>query len=656
MVAAYDRGAVLTRFEYDFDSAIVQSAYVSFNYGHLNTFGDSFGAQVPNFNSYPVLNTNPFLPASVVAAMATNKITSFAYSATRDYDLGSISSRNRTDTVQGNIGINGALHDTFMGDIAWKANLGVGAAAFVPDIHNTPVQADFFESAYVVPGPNGTPVCGPVATNPYFNAQNPIEKALLLSTLQPNCVPYNIFGTNLAQNKGAINYFNSASEEDNEFRQYTFTLDFNAEPLTLPAGPVDIAFGYDFRRDAIDTVNCAECKLNALMNQNYSSFIGDILVNEGYLEADIPILKDFELGDISVAKTLGLNAAVRNTYYSTSGDVTTWKVGLTWDINDTVRLRGTRSFDIRAPNLNELFNPGSQGNSNVSNPVNGTSGYIKTDTIGNPLLKPEESNATTVGIVLTPTWDLLEGMSGSVDYYHIQLTKAISTLSSTILLNDYFQNGASSIYAPFVVCCSTGTLSPGVSFLNVPELNLNKILTDGANFEFDYTDMPFIPDYMGTLSLRALGNWVDQLKTATLTSTVNSVDTSSQPRMNWSFTLTHVYGNFQTTLLTTYKTPIKFSTTLTGLDQCGCAAGSAAYNALAATGTSINRNIWPGPLYFDLSFAYDVYGRQDDKKLQLYVNINNVMNKQPPIIGTSLGGVVYDLIGRNFRTGVRFAF
>ena len=84
MVAAYDRGAVLTRFEYDFDNAIVQSAYASFNYGHLNTFGDSFGAQVPNFNSYPVLNTNPFLPASVVAAMAANKITSFAYSATSD--------------------------------------------------------------------------------------------------------------------------------------------------------------------------------------------------------------------------------------------------------------------------------------------------------------------------------------------------------------------------------------------------------------------------------------------------------------------------------------------------------------------------------------------------------------------------------------------
>jgi outer membrane receptor protein involved in Fe transport len=137
---------------------------------------------------------------------------------------------------------------------------------------------------------------------------------------------------------------------------------------------------------------------------------------------------------------------------------------------------------------------------------------------------------------------------------------------------------------------------------------------------------------------------------------VNSVDLASQPRMNWSFTLTHLIGRFQTNLLITYKTPIKDSTTLTGLDQCGCAVGSAAYNTLAASGTSISRNIWPGPLYYNLAFAYDIYGREDDKKLQLYLNINNVMNKQPPLIATSLGGVVYDMIGRNFRTGIRFAF
>jgi outer membrane receptor protein involved in Fe transport len=652
MVDAYDRGALLTRFEYDFDSTFVRSAYVSFNYGHLNTFGDSFGAQVPNFNNYTVLNTNPFLPASIVTAMAADKITSFTYSATRDYDLGSISSRNRTDSMQGNVGVSGAIPGTFMGDIAWRANLGIGAAAFQPDIHNTPVQADFFESAYVVAGPNGVPVCGPVATNPYFNAQNPIEKALLLATLQPNCVPYNIFGTNKAENQGAINYFNSASEEDNEFRQYTFTLDFDADPLTLPAGDVSMAFGYDFRRDAINTVNCAECQLDALMNQNYSTFLGQILVNEFYAEADIPIVKNIQIGDFSIAKSFGINAAVRNTDYSTSGDVTTWKVGFTWDISDSLRLRGTRSFDIRAPNLNELYNPGSQGNANVTNEVLGTSGYIKTNTVGNPLLKPEESNTWTVGTVFQPDWDWSEGLNASVDYYHIQMTKVISTLPVQTELNDYFTYGANSIYAQFVVP-STAT-SVGVSTVNSPELNLNSLLTDGANVELDY-NFPFVPDYLGSFTLRALGNWTDQLKTATLTSTLNSVGLAADPRMNWNITLSQLIYRFQTDLLIRYTSPTLYSNTLVGLDQCGCAVGSTAYNTLAGQSDSINRNIWPGALLFDMRFSYDVYDRDDEKKLQLYLNINNIMNKQPPIIADQITGP-WDLIGRDFKLGVRFQY
>ena len=652
LVAAYDRGALLTRFEYDFDSKLVQSAYASFNYGHLNTFGDSFGAQVPNFNQYTVLSNNPFLPASVVAAMATNHITSFAYSATRDYDLGSIASRNRTDSMQGNIGINGAFSSSWAGDWAWKANLGIGAAAFQPDIHNTPVQADFFESAYVVPGPNGTPVCGPVATNPYFNAQNPILKANLLATLQPGCVPYNIFGTNLAQNQGAISYFNNASEEDNEFRQYTFNLDFTGAPFTLPAGEVGVAVGYDFRRDAINTVNCAECQLNALMNQNYSTFLGQILVNEFYAEADIPVLKDFEIGGVSVAQSLGINAAVRNTNYSTSGDVTTWKVGLTWDIDESWRVRATRSFDIRAPNLNELFNPGSQGNANVTNQVTQTSGFIKTNTVGNLALKPEEGNTTTAGIVFQPSWDILSGLNMSLDYYHIQLHKAISTLPVQTVLNDYFSN-PNSVYGQFVVP-STAT-SVGVSTVNSPELNLNSILTDGANLEVDY-NFPFVPDMLGTLNMRALGTWVDQFKTATLTGTQNSVGLAADPRMFWSILLTHSFDRFQTDLQTRYTSPTLFSNTLIGLDQCGCAVGSAAYNALAAQSNSINRNIWPGALYFDMRFAYDVYDKSDSKKIQLYLNINNIMNKQPPIIADQIGNSPWDLVGRDFKLGVRFAY
>ena len=72
-------------------------------------------------------------------------------------------------------------------------------------------------------------------------------------------------------------------------------------------------------------------------------------MQEGFLELDVPLLKDTFVQD------LNMNAAGRMTSYSTSGLVETWKLGLTSQINDDIKLRTTLSSDIRAPGVGELF-------------------------------------------------------------------------------------------------------------------------------------------------------------------------------------------------------------------------------------------------------------------------------------------------------------
>ncbi|HWC62964.1 MAG TPA: TonB-dependent receptor, partial [Rhizomicrobium sp.] len=643
--AAYDRGGLLTRFDYDVNDSAV--AYVQFMYGGLRTFGDSFGAQVPNFNKYTVFTNNPFLPPQVAAALTAAGQTSFQYSASRQVDLGSIASRNRTDSMQGNVGISGEFSRAWLGDWNWDAELGLGSAAFVPTIHNTPRTADFFESAYVVKDPaTGQPVCGPVATNPYFNAQPASVKAQLIANLSPGCVPYDIFGNNVEANQAANRYFNSASNADFEFRQYTFTLNFSGDPITLPAGPVSVAFGYDWRRDAINVVNCADCMKGALMNQNYSHFFGNILVNEFYGETDIPVIKD-----VLFLEKFGINAAVRNTDYSTSGNVTTWKVGFTWDVSDDWRLRGTRSHDIRAPNVNELFNPGSEGNPNVQNKVKGTSGFIKSNTIGNPDLVPEAGETWTGGIVYQPQGRFLENVNASLDYYWIKMTKVISTLPTQTMLDDYNVKGASSIYAQYITPDPNNVV--GVSRVNVPQLNLNALKTDGVDAEIDYT-VPEEYGRPGSLTFRAIGSWIDQFKTVTPTQTLNSVGTASAPRMAWNFTTNYKIDAYSFTLQAHYTAPTIYDSTLVGLD--GLTPGSAQYNATAALSNSINRNLWPGALYWNGSFAYDILPQDSSGRLQAYLNIDNIANKQPPIIAISINGSPYDLVGRSFKLGLRFAY
>ncbi|MDB6159960.1 MAG: hypothetical protein JWO04_3666, partial [Gammaproteobacteria bacterium] len=80
---------------------------------------------------------------------------------------------------------------------------------------------------------------------------------------------------------------------------------------------------------------------------------GKIAVTEGYVETDAPL-----------AKQLNFNGAVRRTHYDRDGtagssgvNTTTWKYGLVWEPVQMLRLRATKSRDIRAPNVSELFGP-----------------------------------------------------------------------------------------------------------------------------------------------------------------------------------------------------------------------------------------------------------------------------------------------------------
>ncbi len=118
-------------------------------------------------------------------------------------------------------------------------------------------------------------------------------------------------------------------------------------------------------------------------------------MKEAFAEVVVPLLSKR-----SWSESLEFNGAVRHTDYNLSGKVTTWKGGLSWQINDQVRLRGTRSRDIRAPNLAELYTPYQLGLGNIIDPATNVQANTYFITTGNPLLDPEEADTTTFGIVL----------------------------------------------------------------------------------------------------------------------------------------------------------------------------------------------------------------------------------------------------------------
>ncbi|MEJ1961698.1 MAG: TonB-dependent receptor [Gammaproteobacteria bacterium] len=231
---------------------------------------------------------------------------------------------------------------------------------------------------------------------------------------------------------------------------------------------------------------------------------GSYHMSELFAETLVPLATDQ-----AWAKSLDFNGAVRGTDYSTSGTVTSWKGGLTYQPVDSLRLRVARSRDIRAPNVSELYSGKAQGQSSLLDPFQPTGSPIRfpivyTVTSGNTDLKAETADTTTVGIVLTPSW--APRLTLSVDGYNITIKDAITTLGGQTTINQCFAGSTS--------LCGLLTRGPDgqLTAVSTPFLNIGESETRGVDFESDYTFplSDLVSSVNGDLTLRALANFTDR--------------------------------------------------------------------------------------------------------------------------------------------------
>ena len=177
-------------------------------------------------------------------------------------------------------------------------------------------------------------------------------------------------------------------------------------------------------------------------------------------EVDAPILKN------NIVNSLDFSMAGRMTSYSTSGLVETWKLGATSQVNDDIKLRTTWSVDIRAPQLNDLFNPGTINTSRPDAiPRPRPPFRSSVITTGNPNLVPEVARTISGGVVLTPTF--IPGLSLSADWYSINLTGEITTIATATILDQCNPTLPSPIYPGQngnpndPLCAASGVQRPG---------------------------------------------------------------------------------------------------------------------------------------------------------------------------------------------------
>ena len=621
-----DRQGVFGRVSFDVTPDINLYVQGSWNRDHvINSSSEQY-----HLGDLTIKADNAFLPQSVRDRAQQLGITQFSYGKFIT-DL----PRRGTDnerTVQRYV-VGGEGHFSIGGSQwAWNAYYQRGvtnSSQTLPAITNTAK----FNNAIDAVLSGGQIVCRSTLTNP-----------------TNGCVPLNLFGTGVA-NPAAIAYVIGSPHRDETYTQDVAAFSVTGELFSTWAGPVSLATGAEWRRETVDGV-VDPIYSAGWRNGNFLVSKGQYDVKEGFIEIVVPLAKDTPF-----LHSLEFNGAVRGTDYSTSGYVTTWKLGGTWEPIPDIRFRATRSRDIRAPSLSDLFTAGVSNTSTVRDPTraNAVTAYTGLR-VGNPNLTPEIAETLGLGVVFQPRF--LPGFNASVDYYNIDIADAIGSITPQETVDYCFAGNATACAA-----ITRGTNSGGqpifTQILRQP-FNLVSQTARGLDFEASYVRPldSIIPGAPGRIALRVLAT--HYLKNysnngiSPATDTVGSNGDNGPPNWRYSVNLNYSSDSISFTL---GGRGVSSGTIDNMFVECASAC------PLSTTAhPTISSNYLAGAFYADASFAYkfDLGGT----RVQAFVNVKNLTNADPAIVPRDGAGggffafsanpTLYDTLGRVFRAGIRF--
>jgi len=588
-----------------------------------------------------IRDDNPFLPRSsdpsldIPTILANSGLTSFTLGkGFDDVGPGGVLVENDVLRVVGAAEYN--LDDNWTVDAYYQ----FGRNEFRSDFTNKVITRNV-NAALDATTLNGQPVCRiNVDTNPAND--------------DPACVPLNPFGYANGPNFAAAkDYVTSTGFQTNVTTQHVVAANLTGELLQLPAGGLGVAVGGEFRSDKVEGDTDPLSQANAFINQNGSLVSGKIEVREFYGELNVPVLADQPF-----FRELGLDGAVRQTHYrrssdffeSSSVDVTTWKVGGVWAPVDGIRFRVSRSRDIRAPNVAELFGPVTTRTGILTDTGNGGQQVIVEIISGsNANLAPERADTFTAGVVLQPTGGFLSRFRASADYYDISIDDAISTLGQQNIVNRCVDGDALS--------CSLVVRDASNNVVSVTDTvqNVNQLIARGVDFQLDY-QQPLGGD--NTLSLNVLASYVKDLITI---DAVGETERAGQTGLRGGTPPGIPDWTIDATARLDFGDSFTFSSHFRWINKgfffpTFLEPGDPGYSLESPN--SVNTNTLPSRFYVDL-FASARVPTGDNGEVEVFAGIDNLLNQDPPRFPGANGSgnnVLFNPVGRMFKAGVRANF
>jgi len=488
------------------------------------------------------------------------------------------------------------------------------------------------------------------------------------------CAPANLFGAgNISQ--AAVNYIAAQGTFQTGIKQQVVQANISGSLFELPAGPVGVAVGGEYRKETSFSDNDALTNAGLNAGNVLPDTRGSFDVKEAYAELKVPILADtpgFQL--------LEVGGAVRVADYSTVGSVFSWNVTGTWQPIDDIRFRGTYAKAVRAPNIGELFAGLSQTfPSGLTDPcaaANGNTGVTAADGTalatncladagvaanvavngaftlnqpdiqgiggfngGNPNLGEETATSWTVGAVINPrSFDALRNLTITADYYNIEIEDVISGFPRQFTLDQCYNSG-NPTFCSLIVRRPTATAvnsAGSINLINALQVNAAVLKTSGVDVTANWSaGLGLLGD--DRLALRAAYTHIFEydffsLPTSPADPADGEVGTASD-----RFTTNAAYSTDQFRL--------SFTGTFIGKSFIDDQFNGPEFASVGAE------------FYLDMQatfFATD--------ELEVYMGIDNVLDNDAPNIFTGVTGNVtgadtaadvYDVFGRRYYAGVR---
>ncbi len=617
-----------------------------------------------------VFSGNPFLPANVQKIMDDEGLDSFNMALIGDNQadnpLGQYLIVQNDRSKAGTVGFNLKLDDAgFFTDWNVKGYYQYGRVDQRQQFLNGPDLAKLFPAMDAVVGPDGQPAC-------YAAIANPTDFG--------DCKPINLLGgvQSAASTPAGISYVMDEEKFIESLYEQTFaeiTIDGELHE-GFGAGPILAFFGASHREDDVyQSVKELEDEFVFLGGQNTGfrglvpenfpggmsgiragsvppGFIGagnlsrilftgsiqtptTILnggfeVDEVFGEINVPLISDAQF-----AQQLDASLAYRYADYTGSGGIESWKVGLSWQINDDLRVRATSSRDVRAATLRERYDE-TAGGAAVVDPFLGSFIFTASRNAGNPNVNPEEADTLTFGAVYQPSW--LPGFSISGDWYDIKIDGAMA--------QPPFQDIVDNCFAGAQELCNLIERSPEtnqITRITTIYFNLDELRLKGFDLEMRYsTDV----DFFGggeTLTWRFIGSHLDE-NSQLVPGAPRDFLNRAQPTNRYLTNLTYTRGDFRAFLNGQY-------------------IDSYIQDRFSFAGEKDNNTI-DSVFVTDLTLGYDFNG-SNGSTYNVFLNINNIFDEEPPqtpgdnvgfLGGTAGFNQMYDDVGRRYVIGVNMNF